>query len=225
MAGLREAQKRMTRQLLLDSALGLFRAKGYAATTVDDIAAAAGTTRVTFYAYFPSRSDLMRALIGELNEKLERVDSPARRSTARRLVEVVQDGSREAITEWLYDISGRWDSVRPHLVAAFEAAAVDPDLRGLVNAWLDEAVSDVEEGLHRAGRFAPDSRHLRGVLVIAQLDHVARNWTPGRWKADREAMIDILAESWTGLLSDGTAQSPTQTQTQTQAPAQAPDQP
>ncbi|CAM5703120.1 hypothetical protein SHIRM173S_01804 [Streptomyces hirsutus] len=74
-----------------------------------------------------------------------------------------------------------------------------------MNAWLDEAVSDVEEGLHRAGRFAPDSRHLRGVLVIAQFDHVARNWTPGRWKADREAMIDILAESWTGLLSDGTA--------------------
>ncbi|MGJ3561218.1 TetR/AcrR family transcriptional regulator [Streptomyces sp. INA 01156] len=113
MAGLRAAQKQMTRKLLLDSALELFRTKGYAATTVDDIAAAAGTTRVTFYAYFPSRSDLMRALIGELNEKLERIDSPVHGSTARRLVEVVHDGSREAITEWLYGISGRWEAIRP----------------------------------------------------------------------------------------------------------------
>lgn len=208
MAGLREAQKQMTRKLLLDSALELFRTKGYAVTTVDDIAAAAGTTRVTFYAYFPSRSDLMRALIGELNEKLERIDSPVHGSTARRLVEVVRDGSREAITEWLYGISGRWESIRPYTVAAFEAAAVDPELRGLVNAWLEEAVSDIEEGLDQADRFPPESRHLRGVLAIAQLDHVARTWTPGRWGADRASVVDVLAESWTGLLSTGAPDVP-----------------
>ncbi|MFD0474935.1 TetR family transcriptional regulator [Nonomuraea thailandensis] len=48
MARLREAQKEMTRKLLLDSGVELFVSKGYAATTVDDIASAAGTTRVTF---------------------------------------------------------------------------------------------------------------------------------------------------------------------------------
>ncbi len=53
MANLRAAQKQLTRRLLLDSGLELFKSKGYAATTVDDIAKAAGTTRVTFYAYFP----------------------------------------------------------------------------------------------------------------------------------------------------------------------------
>ncbi|MFF8595036.1 TetR/AcrR family transcriptional regulator [Streptomyces sp. NPDC015220] len=192
----------MTRKLLLDSALELFRTKGYAATTVDDIAAAAGTTRVTFYAYFPSRSDLMRALIGELNEALERIDSPTHGSTARGLVAVVRDGSRGAITQWLTAISARWDSVRPYLQAAFEAAAVDPEWRGLVDAWFEEAISDVEDGLDHAGRCAPESRHMRGVLAIAQLDHAARNWTPGRWGAEREQLVDVLAESWAGLLSE-----------------------
>ncbi|MFI6560745.1 TetR/AcrR family transcriptional regulator [Streptomyces sp. NPDC050534] len=50
------------------SYLELFRTKGYAATKVDDIATAAGATRVTFYAsfHFPSRADLMKALIDEL---------------------------------------------------------------------------------------------------------------------------------------------------------------
>jgi AcrR family transcriptional regulator len=55
MAGRRRARKEMTRRLLLSAALERFNEKGYAATTIDEIAAAAGTTRVTFYAYFPSR--------------------------------------------------------------------------------------------------------------------------------------------------------------------------
>ncbi|WCI07771.1 helix-turn-helix domain containing protein [Arthrobacter sp. OVS8] len=38
----------MTRRLLLEKGLELFEEKGYAATTVDDIAAAVGTTRATF---------------------------------------------------------------------------------------------------------------------------------------------------------------------------------
>jgi AcrR family transcriptional regulator len=74
MATLREAQKEMTRKLLLDAGLELFVSKGYATTKVDDIASAAGTTRVTFYAYFPSKVDLMKALIAErLNRELDRV--------------------------------------------------------------------------------------------------------------------------------------------------------
>lgn len=204
MAGLRAAQKEMTRKLLLSTALELFRTKGYAATTVDDIASAAGTTRVTFYAYFPSRSDLMKALIGELNEALERIGSPTHGSTARDLVSVVSDGSREAIAQWLRTISDRWDTVRPYLNAAFEAAAVDPELRGLVDTWFEEAISDIEDGLDQAGRFDPASQHLRGVLAMAQLDYVARNWTPGRWDNDREHLVNTLAESWAGLLGGET---------------------
>ena len=88
MAGLRKAQKAMTRRLLLSAALDLFNTKGYAATTIDEIAAAAGTTRVTFYAYFPSRADLMKALIGQLNELLGRTESPTHGSTARALVDI-----------------------------------------------------------------------------------------------------------------------------------------
>ncbi|MER5185523.1 TetR family transcriptional regulator [Streptomyces sp. NPDC002896] len=40
MANLRAAQKEMTRRLLPSTALELFESKGYAATTVDDIASA-----------------------------------------------------------------------------------------------------------------------------------------------------------------------------------------
>ncbi|WP_197537329.1 TetR/AcrR family transcriptional regulator [Modestobacter italicus] len=193
----------MTRRLLLSTALELFESKGYAATTVDDIAATAGTTRVTFYAYFPSRSDLMRELIAELNQLLERISSPGHGSTANDLVAAVRDGSREAIGAWLLERSKQWDTIRPYTVAAFEAAAVDPELRGLVDQWIEEVASDIEAGLDQAGRFAPATRHMRGVLAFAQLDHVARNWAQDRERADLDRMIDVLTDSWWRLLSDG----------------------
>ncbi len=201
MAGLRAAQKEMTRRLLLSTALELFESKGYAATTVDDIAAAAGTTRVTFYAYFPSRSDLMKELIAQLNELLERISSPHHGSTANDLVAAVRDGSREAIGGWLLDRSKQWDAIRPYTVAAFEAAAVDPELRGLVDQWIEEVASDIQEGLDDAGRFDPATRHMRGVLAFAQLDHVARNWAQGRDRGELDLMIDVLTDGWWSLLS------------------------
>jgi AcrR family transcriptional regulator len=199
-AGLRAAQKEMTRRLLLSTALELFEAKGYAGTTVDDIAAAAGTTRVTFYAYFPSRSDLMRELLAELNEILQRISSPDHGSTAGDLVAAVRDGSREAIGAWLVERSKQWDTIRPYTVAAFEAAAVDPELRQLVDQWIEEVASDIEQGLGDAGRFAPDSRHMRGVLAFAQLDHVARSGARDRDRAELDRMIDVLTDSWWSLL-------------------------
>ena len=201
MANLRAAQKEMTRRLLLEAGLNRFVAKGYAATTVDDIASAAGTTRVTFYAHFPSRGELMRALIDEqLNERLDRIRSPGRGSTARDLVAAVADGSAEAIGGWIRATAERWPDVKPIIRIGRDAAAVEPELRDLVERWLDEAVSDIEDGLNRAGRFDPPVRHFRGVLAMAELDYVAQNWDDADWKIDRAQMLDELIASWVRLL-------------------------
>ncbi|WP_433361261.1 TetR/AcrR family transcriptional regulator [Actinoplanes sp. CA-142083] len=201
MASLREAQKEMTRRLLLDAGLGLFVEKGYAATTVDDIATAAGTTRVTFYAYFPSRGELMKALIDErLNERLQRIRSPEHGSTALGLVAVVADGGAEAIGAWIRQTAERWPDIHPIIRIGRDAAAVEPELRNLVERWLEEAISDVEDGLSRAGRFDRGVRHFRGVLAMAELDYVAQNWGYADWKIDRDRMLDELTTSWVRLL-------------------------
>lgn len=131
----------------------LFNRRGYAATT-DDIATAAVTTRATFYAYFPSRSELMRALIDEkLNEGLQRIRSAHRGSTADDLVAAVRDGRREAIHSWLTEKADRWRSIHSIIRIGHDAAAVDPELRDLVKLWLAEATGDTEEGLGQADRF------------------------------------------------------------------------
>ncbi|WP_253906736.1 helix-turn-helix domain-containing protein [Arthrobacter sp. I3] len=76
MSSLREAQKQLTRDVIVERALELFTEKGYAATTIDEIAAAAGTTRVTFYAYYPTRSDLMRDFMARVNGHRRRAQLP-----------------------------------------------------------------------------------------------------------------------------------------------------
>ncbi|HTF54340.1 MAG TPA: TetR family transcriptional regulator [Pseudonocardia sp.] len=60
MVSLRERKKARTRADLQRHALRLFRAQGYAATTVDQIAGAAEVSRATFFRYFPSKEDVVR---------------------------------------------------------------------------------------------------------------------------------------------------------------------
>src|ERR1700730_10309979 len=60
---LRGEQKRLTRRKLMESAAQLFKRKGYARTTIDDIVAGAGASRGTFYLYFPSKTRLVVAII------------------------------------------------------------------------------------------------------------------------------------------------------------------
>ncbi|MEV6161878.1 helix-turn-helix domain-containing protein [Streptomyces sp. NPDC052052] len=210
MAGnLRAAQKESTRRLFLTTALRLFTEKGYAATTIDDIVEAAGTARVTFYAHFPSRSDLMRTLVDELNSfRFDPADTPGERSHRRSLITVVSEGDAEAMAGWLRMIASRWDDIGPYLKAAHDAAIVDSELGTAVGVWLDEGRSDVVEGLGLAGRFDAATRRARADLALALLDHVARNWTDARWDTDREHALQVLIETWVSLL--GIPQGPAQ---------------
>lgn len=199
MANLRVLQKKQTRQRLLATALDLFEEQGYSATTIDDIAAAAGTTRVTFYAHFPSRRAIMAELIAELNVILERDELP-NGSTATALVDVVRDGSALAIGTWLRQQAARWPVIRPYITSAHAAAAVEPELRELVDGWSEEVVRDITLGLDLADRFDPATRYFRGVLAFEMLDRANVHWIRHQWDIDADPALDVLAEAWVKLL-------------------------
>jgi AcrR family transcriptional regulator len=202
MANLRALQKNQTRQRLLATALDLFQSQGYSATTIDDIAAAAETTRVTFYAHFPSRRAIMATLIAELNVILERDESP-HGSTAVALVDVVRAGTAEAIGAWLRQQSARWPVIRPYIVSAHAAAAVEPEILELVDGWSEEVVRDIVDGLDLADRFEPATRHFRGVLAFEMLDRTTVHWIRHQWDLETDPAFDVLAEAWVKLLGEG----------------------
>jgi AcrR family transcriptional regulator len=58
-SNLRERKKQQTRRAIIDAADGLFAVQGFGRTSIDEIAAAADVSRRTFFAYFPSKADLL----------------------------------------------------------------------------------------------------------------------------------------------------------------------
>ncbi|BCT77361.1 hypothetical protein SCMU_32030 [Sinomonas cyclohexanicum] len=202
MVSLREAQKQLTRDTIVERALELFVEKGYAATTIDEIAAAAGTTRVTFYAYYPSRTDLMRDFMARVNLLLERAFGPGDASTAPELVDVVREGELGGILAWLESRAALWPVFRPYLDVLDEAAAVDHEVRAMVEEWHEEVISDIVKGMEQASRFSEETRHIRGTLAFTQLDFVATLWTRRKYEPNREHALEVLADSWHHLLCD-----------------------
>ncbi len=63
--GLREINATRTRRHIADAALHLFAERGYEATTMEDVAAAADVGISTLYRYFPTKEQLGTAFLGD----------------------------------------------------------------------------------------------------------------------------------------------------------------
>src|SRR6266571_6185325 len=66
----RERTRRAVRGELAQLAVGLFVEKGYDETTIDDLAAAAGMSKRTFFRYFASKEELVMGKYEVLGEQL-----------------------------------------------------------------------------------------------------------------------------------------------------------
>ncbi len=58
MTGVREQKKLQTRRAIEVAAIDLFSRKGFDATSMEDIASAAGVGKATIYGYFPAKDDI-----------------------------------------------------------------------------------------------------------------------------------------------------------------------
>jgi len=86
----RTARREVRRRELVDAAVAVFSAKGVAAASVDDVVQAAGVAKGTFYLYFATKDDAVKAVAARMVQGVaERIESAAAdpaRSPVERLL-------------------------------------------------------------------------------------------------------------------------------------------
>lgn len=190
---LRAAQKAFTRQRLVEAAASLFAAKGYAATTVDDIVSVAGATRATYYLHFSAKVEVASELL-----------EAARRGAAElwlKLTPVVRDGRPQDFREWLSLALDFWDERGPAVRAVRQASVIEPEVQARVRDERELAVEAIVRGLQQRERFTRQERGLRGLAAFALLAQLFDHFVESGWDFDRETVLDALTDAWVALLS------------------------
>jgi AcrR family transcriptional regulator len=115
----RERQREQTRNRLIDAAVEAFRRVGFAAATVDEIAARAGTSRPTFYAHFKSKMDVANQIGIRAAPDTEAVFQQ---------LDALAEPSRADVREWLEKLAALWMRERVAIEAASEASMASAEM-------------------------------------------------------------------------------------------------
>lgn len=186
--GLRERKRRETLRRISEVGLGLFLAKGYDATTLDEIAAEAGISRRTFFYYFESKEDIILEYISGVAEALK---IEIRQSTASRSP---LDSVRDAMAK----VSGRFEASKLLDTARFMRESVALRVKRRKNLQFEEAIF---EALCEVWPAKNRRRRLRLVAIasIGAMRVAVDSWLEQNGKRSlpnyfRDAFNDLRAE-------------------------------
>ncbi len=146
-------KRERTRANLIEAAYRLFAQKEAESVTIDDIITEAGVARGTFYNYFQTREDVLRAVAASLSDEMNRkiwVQSTVIDDPATRMAIAI----RHSLHQSIRDATWGWVIVRIGLVAAPLSETIE---RGVL--------SDLEAGI-RLKRFQVDSSQAAIDLIL-----------------------------------------------------------
>ena len=179
------------RQQILDVACIVFAERGFHATAMDDIAAAAGVTKPVLYQHFPSKRGLFIELLGELGQRLlgELEQATAAARSGRERVEAGFASyfrfttSNEAAFRVLFGASAR----------------NDPEFADVIEALLDEIARVISSLIEIEG--TADHRRVLAHALIGIAEATSRDtMTAGGAGADPEQLARWVSElAWFGL--------------------------
>jgi AcrR family transcriptional regulator len=198
----RQAQARRNRAAVLQAAHELFMDRGFAATTMPDIAAAAGVSVQTVYKAFGNKPRLAKAVFDvAMAGDDEAVPMLQRASLGRVRDEADPHAKFRLYGEFLAQVAPRHVPVQ---LVIRDAAGSDPDARAVWTELQAERLRGMTlfaRALHNEGNLRPgiSTNEARDVLwtynsaELFQLLVIERGWSPqryGRWVAD--ALIAAL---------------------------------
>jgi len=182
-----------SRQRILDAALTLMSGHGVAGTSMRQLAGACDLNVATLYHYFPSKSDLLQAVIGERGY-LERMRTEAPPAELRRGADPRRRLAR--FVTWLWTASQQeedvWrlligESLRGDAVARAEALALVDGIDAAIGLWVADVVPELAERAEQVGRL------IRALLFSFIVEHLALGPDESRAKARVQDFVDAVA--------------------------------
>ena len=200
---LRIRKQDFVREQIFGAAIFLLSKKGYDTATVEEIAAAAGVSRRTFFRYFPSKEDLM--VLG--TQDYERLLSDAVRESPAALqpLEII----RAAVLSVAQRVTVQPRS-RQLMRIASESAVARSALLSRFGEIEDHLASELRS---RITHFSKDDRQprLMAAVTLLALNLVFRVWFEQK-ATDLEALVDQILSSLGSILAKPVA-IPLQTNT------------
>ena len=146
-----------TKRKIVDAGVQLMRARGYNATTVDDICRDAGVTKGGFFHYFKSKDDIARAALTHFHEgKVKDYENAPFRKLADPLDRIF--GRLDFVKE---SIGGKQRVTKGCLIGMFaqELAFTNPEIRDVCQNFFARIVRDLGQDLTEAKAIhAPEAR-------------------------------------------------------------------
>jgi AcrR family transcriptional regulator len=184
-------QGRERRRQIVDAAVALFTARGYAATRVADICDAAGIAKGLFYWYFPTKQALFEDLVRTMRQRLRVAQGDAMDPSADPLTRLRQ--GTEASVRFIAEHSSYF--------ALVEVERADPRLAGEVRDAFAEAsdiylrdVLALVKAAQGEGRVPDLDPALLSLGVMGAVSSFTHAWRNGR--------IDLDADELAGFVGD-----------------------
>ncbi|WP_344443454.1 TetR family transcriptional regulator [Kitasatospora nipponensis] len=188
------AQRQQMRQDLATAAMELFATQGYEETTVDQIAAAAGVARRTFFRYFRSKEE---AIFPDHDDTLVRVaDLLASSEPDEYPLDVVCRGIKEVLRMYASTPAvsvARYQLIRQVPALREREIAVVARYERLFTRYLLGRF-DTAESIPPSWRHGGDDdsmlAEVSAAAVVAAHNHVLRRWLRAGGHGDVEAQLD-----------------------------------
>lgn len=186
-----------TRQRFVDAAVALFREHGYGATSMSQVAAAAGSSRANLYLYFHSKSEIvlewMLALRPELDQVYLQLDQ-------------LTDHSPAACRAWLSRVVTVWRSHPAEFDAMEQAMSEDSDVHRSRLQMCRQTAAAFNSLLTTADglQFPPaqfKARQTHMVCLMLGTERCLSSVVLHDAVAEEELFLDALAHQWSALLT------------------------
>jgi len=192
---LRAAQREFTRARIVEAAIEVFAEKGYARTTVDDIASRAGSTRATFYLHFRAKSEILTDLMARSEEHYHRI--------YQQLSAVVAEHpTLPGVRTWLSLAMSEWRSIGRLSRPVHEAAAIEPEVSELNSARYNAQITELAEALRGGAPSLPTAdAEVYASILLAPLSYFFQQFLQGA-VFDERRVLDAMASAWMAILAD-----------------------